>query len=63
MVSERAYRGAMPIYAAIAELHRCSGTQFDPHVVDVFCALAQAGELPLGQPQAAATPGEALMIA
>jgi HD-GYP domain-containing protein (c-di-GMP phosphodiesterase class II) len=22
--------------AAIEELHRCSGTQFDPHVVEAF---------------------------
>jgi putative nucleotidyltransferase with HDIG domain len=33
MTTNRPYRGAMPIEDAITELHACSGTQFDPHVV------------------------------
>ncbi len=33
MTSERIYSRAIPDEAAIAELHRCSGTQFDPLVV------------------------------
>ena len=33
LVSDRPYRVALPREAAIAELCRCSGTQFDPHVV------------------------------
>ena len=45
MTSSRAYRGARSDQDAIAELRRCSGTQFDPAVVDVFCALAEHGEL------------------
>ncbi|HEX2084057.1 MAG TPA: diguanylate cyclase [Solirubrobacteraceae bacterium] len=36
MTSDRVYRGAMPVDAAIAELRRCSGTQFDEHVVEAF---------------------------
>jgi diguanylate cyclase (GGDEF)-like protein len=33
MTSDRAYRRAMPQRDALAELERCSGTQFDPAVV------------------------------
>lgn len=36
MTSDRAYRKALPHEAAVAELERCAGTQFDPHIVDVF---------------------------
>ena len=36
MTSDRAYRRALPYDVAIAELRRCSGTQFDPKLVDVF---------------------------
>ncbi|MBJ7472288.1 MAG: HD domain-containing protein, partial [Solirubrobacteraceae bacterium] len=33
MISDRPYRSGMGHAAAIAELHRCAGTQFDPVVV------------------------------
>jgi diguanylate cyclase (GGDEF)-like protein len=46
MVSDRPYRRAMSVDAALAELRRCSGTQFDSNVVDAFCGLA--GEAGLG---------------
>jgi two-component system, cell cycle response regulator len=36
MTSERGYRAALPHPAAIAELRRCAGTQFDPTVVEAF---------------------------
>jgi HD-GYP domain-containing protein (c-di-GMP phosphodiesterase class II) len=36
MTTDRPYRGAMPIGAALAELERCSGTQFDPQVVNAL---------------------------
>jgi HD-GYP domain-containing protein (c-di-GMP phosphodiesterase class II) len=36
MTSHRAYRNAMTRDEAIAELTRCSGTQFDPDVVRAF---------------------------
>jgi HD-GYP domain-containing protein (c-di-GMP phosphodiesterase class II) len=29
----------MSIEVAVAELRRCAGTQFDPTVVDAFCAV------------------------
>ncbi len=36
MTSDRPYRKAMPHEAAIAELRRCAGTQFDPTMVELF---------------------------
>jgi two-component system cell cycle response regulator len=36
MVTTRAYRAARTSEAAVAELRRCSGTQFDSEVVDAF---------------------------
>jgi HD-GYP domain-containing protein (c-di-GMP phosphodiesterase class II) len=33
MTTTRSYRQGMPVAAAVAELRRCSGTQFDPQVV------------------------------
>jgi diguanylate cyclase (GGDEF)-like protein len=39
MVAERAYKPAMSIEDALAELRRCAGTQFDPGLVDIFCAI------------------------
>ncbi|MGB6198977.1 MAG: HD domain-containing phosphohydrolase [Candidatus Acidiferrales bacterium] len=39
MVSDRPYRKALSIEHARGEIKRCSGTQFDPRVVEVFLAL------------------------
>jgi diguanylate cyclase (GGDEF)-like protein len=39
MTSDRAYRAAMPVADALAELRRCGGQQFDPRCVEL---LAQA---------------------
>ena len=36
MTSARAYRQALPLDVAYAELERCAGTQFDPELVDAF---------------------------
>ena len=38
MTSERAYRDAVGGPDALSELRRCAGTQFDPQVVEAFCA-------------------------
>jgi HD-GYP domain-containing protein (c-di-GMP phosphodiesterase class II) len=38
MTSDRPYRAARSRAEAIQELHRCSGTQFEPAIVDAFCA-------------------------
>jgi HD-GYP domain-containing protein (c-di-GMP phosphodiesterase class II) len=40
MTAERPYRPSRPVAAAVAELCRCAGQQFDPMVVAAFCALA-----------------------
>ena len=39
MISDRPYRRALPITHAREEIRRCSGTQFDPKVVDVFLSI------------------------
>ena len=36
MISERVYSSAKSYEAALAELDRCAGTQFDPQVVEAF---------------------------
>ncbi len=42
MVSDRPYRKGRDHREAIAEIVRCSGTQFDPQVVDAFVEVAGA---------------------
>jgi hypothetical protein len=37
-VGERPYSAPMPPAEALAELRRCAGSQFDPEVVEAFCA-------------------------
>jgi HD-GYP domain-containing protein (c-di-GMP phosphodiesterase class II) len=41
MTSDRSYRRAMPVQDAIAELRRCSGTQFDPAVVAALVSVIE----------------------
>lgn len=43
MTTDRPYRRALSEKAAIAELRRCAGTQFDPEVVDVFVEAWEQG--------------------
>jgi len=38
MTTDRSYRKALPVEDAVAELQRCSGTDFDPAVVDALTA-------------------------
>ena len=45
MVSDRPYRKAMSNEAALNELRRCSGNQFDPDVVAALCVLVQRNAL------------------
>jgi diguanylate cyclase (GGDEF)-like protein len=45
MTSQRVYRRTVSPADALAELRRCAGTQFDPVVVEAFCAVvARAGK-------------------
>jgi len=45
MTSDRPYRKALPLEVVVKELHKFSGTQFDPVVVDAFLHLLEdAGE-------------------
>jgi HD-GYP domain-containing protein (c-di-GMP phosphodiesterase class II) len=39
MTSNRLYRAALSHVEALAEVERCSGTQFDPDVVTAFLAV------------------------
>ena len=39
MISDRVYRKALSIKHAQEEIQRCSGTQFDPQVVEVFVTM------------------------
>ena len=41
MTSDRPYRKAMSHEAAVAELRRCAGTQFDPELVNLFIQIGQ----------------------
>jgi two-component system, cell cycle response regulator len=47
MTSVRPYAAAMSTGDALAELRRCSGSQFDPHVVDTFhTVMARRSQAP-----------------
>ncbi|MEQ1473951.1 MAG: HD-GYP domain-containing protein, partial [Candidatus Acidiferrum sp.] len=41
MISDRPYRKALSMAHARGEILRCSGTQFDPKVVEVFMAIRE----------------------
>jgi HD-GYP domain-containing protein (c-di-GMP phosphodiesterase class II) len=45
MTTTRSYRKAMPTADALAELTRCSGTQFDPDVATVLIDLVESGQV------------------
>lgn len=44
MINDRPYRSALGKEMAIAELNRCSGKQFDPHIVSVFLDIVEKEE-------------------
>ncbi|HET9677951.1 MAG TPA: HD-GYP domain-containing protein [Solirubrobacterales bacterium] len=45
MTTTRSYRKAMDTAAAVEELRRCGGTQFDPAVVAVLIELVESGQV------------------
>jgi hypothetical protein len=48
MVHERPYKSSLTHAEALDELRRNAKTQFDPHIVDVFCSLYDEGVPPDG---------------
>jgi HD-GYP domain-containing protein (c-di-GMP phosphodiesterase class II)/signal transduction histidine kinase len=44
MLNDRPYRSAMTVEEAIEELRRCSGSQFDPGIVEKLVAVLRQGE-------------------
>lgn len=45
ITSHRSYQAALPVEWALHEISRCTGTQFDPMVVEAFTAVAHNGLL------------------
>lgn len=41
MMSERPYRDAIGLSETIAEIQKCSGTQFDPELANAFCSIIE----------------------
>jgi HD-GYP domain-containing protein (c-di-GMP phosphodiesterase class II) len=50
MTSSRPYRDARAFDGAVAEVERCSGSQFDPEIADAFVAAYTAGEIVAAEP-------------
>jgi HD-GYP domain-containing protein (c-di-GMP phosphodiesterase class II) len=60
MTSGRPYRTVVrkPVHAALDELRRCRGTQFDPAIVDVFAGAVEGGAITVpADPYPASAPG------
>jgi len=58
MTSDRPYRRAIGIEAAIEELHACSGTQFNPLVVGAFVMVASRRDFVFDAPMPREVPKE-----
>src|SRR5262249_25105994 len=66
MTSDRVYRRALTLEAAVAELDRHAGRQFDPTVVRALHRLLERGEIEVGEaapaePARPAEPGYAVL--
>ena len=47
MTSDRPYRPGLSMDEALAEIVRCSGSQFDPQIVDAMMAAVEGGRFAL----------------
>jgi two-component system, cell cycle response regulator len=54
MTSDRPYQRQLDRDAALSELRRCAGAQFDPGVVEAFCAAAAQPTAPTPDPRPSA---------
>jgi HD-GYP domain-containing protein (c-di-GMP phosphodiesterase class II) len=54
MTSARPYRSALPVEAALEEVARCAGAQFDPEIAGAFLDAYEAGEISQPLPMAVA---------
>jgi HD-GYP domain-containing protein (c-di-GMP phosphodiesterase class II) len=63
MVSDRPYRAALTVDAAVQELKDCSGTQFDPEVVDAFLDVLASDGTVAGPSHLAAVRAEHAAVA
>ena len=59
MTHDRPYRAALTRAAALAELRRCAGSQFDPEIVAAFCRHAERADGPHPARRLAADSGRA----
>ncbi len=48
MTTTRPYRSGLSVEYALSELRRCSGSQFEPRVVEAFIKAYESGELSVG---------------
>jgi putative nucleotidyltransferase with HDIG domain len=44
MTADRPYRAGREPIAALEELRKCAGTQFDPRIVETFCGIVEESE-------------------
>ena len=63
MTSTRSYQSALPVEFAVNEIRKHAGTQFDPHVVDLFLELAAINRLPLELSRVGISRPRALVLA
>jgi HD-GYP domain-containing protein (c-di-GMP phosphodiesterase class II) len=52
MTTDRSYRKALTLEAAMAELKRVAGTQFDPRVVEAVLRVVERGDVVIDAPAA-----------
>ncbi len=62
MTSDRPYRRALPLSAALAEIERCRGTQFDPRIVDTLLRIPVSQLIASADDLASAAPSEPALL-